>query len=92
MHKNTFKKLLKRFLKSYSKIKCFRNLSNPFKQTKVAMNKKTLCSLPITKLRLKEKGLVETFNEHDINIVENSRGVKTYNTALENNILNIMLQ
>ena len=55
MHENTFKKLLKRFLKSYSKIKCFRNLSNPFKQTKVVMNKKTLCSLPITKLRLRKK-------------------------------------
>ena len=44
------------------------------------------------KIASEEKGLVETFNEHDINIVENSRGVKTYNTALENNILNIMLQ
>ena len=44
------------------------------------------------KIASEEKGLVETFNEHDINIVENSRGVKTYNTALENNILNIILQ
>ena len=42
------------------------------------------------KIASEEKGLVETFNEHDINIVENSRGVKT--SALENNILNIMLQ
>ena len=36
MHKNTFKKLLKRVLKSYSKIKCFRNLSTLLNKQKLS--------------------------------------------------------
>ena len=31
-----------------------------------------------------EKDLVETFNKHCINIVENSSGIKSYDVALKN--------
>ena len=38
------------------------------------------------KILSEEKDLVETFNKHYINIVENSIGIKSYNVALENNV------
>ena len=62
-----------KFMKSFSTNISFHEQSN-------------IVLIKYNKIMPQEKDLVETFNKHYMNIVENSREIKVYNVALEKNV------
>ena len=66
--------------------KAFWKFIKPFLRNKSCHEQNNIMLIKDDKIVSEEKDLVETFNKHYINIVENSIGIKSYNVALENNV------
>ena len=81
--------LCKKYIKLYNGIvtkKMFCKFIKPFLASKKCREQNNIILIKYEKTVSEEKGLVETFRKHFIDIVEDSSGVKPYNVAMENNV------